>query len=143
MSNADATDLDAWKALMLVQRRILGRVDQALKDQELPSAAWIQVLWHLEAAGADGLRPVVLQDALGLAQYTVSRLSSRIAAEGYAERRAIDGDKRAQVIALTPKGAAMLRRAWPIYRAAVLSELSLKLDRSEVQTLVQILDKLA
>ena len=96
-----------WKALMTASTRLTEAVEAALKADGLPPLAWYDVLWEVEKAGEEGLRPFVLKDRLLLPQYATSRLLDRIAAAGLIDRDQCPEDGRGQILTLTEKGRAM------------------------------------
>lgn len=131
-----------WLPLARSHKTILSAVGSALKAADLPGLDWYDLLWELECAGTDGLRPFELQDRLLLPQYGVSRLAERMAKAGYLERRDCSGDGRGQVLAITPSGAETRARMWEIYSAAMQHAIGSNLSPGEARRLAQLLNKL-
>jgi len=101
---ADAT-VRAWVRLTRAQQRAQGEIEAALKQAGLPPLAWYDVLLETERAGKDGLRPFELERAMLLAQYNLSRLVDRMAAEGLVERRRGRGTSVAKRVESRPVDA--------------------------------------
>ena len=76
----------------------MSRVESALKAADLPPLAWYEVLVELERAGAYGVRPFALEEALQLPQYGLSRLLARMEAAGLVLRGSCPGDGRGQMV---------------------------------------------
>ena len=101
----DADDaIGAWVRLVRVSQSLLSAVEADLKSSGFPPLAWYDALLELRRAGADGLRPFELQGAMLLAQYNLSRLTDRLDKAGYVRRRRYDGDRRGQLLTITPSG---------------------------------------
>lgn len=109
----------AWARLVKAQSRVLGAVEADLRRAGLPPLAWYDILLELRRTGADGLRPYELEARLLLAQYNVSRLLKRLEAADLVERRACPGDGRGHRVLTTEAGEELVRRMWPVYRAAI------------------------
>lgn len=132
----------AWTRLERAHRAALVTVESRLKKAGLPSLAWYDVLLELERAGAPGLRPFELQEAMLFAQYNLSRLIDRLEAQGHVARSATAGDGRGQMLAITAKGRAMRKKIWPVYAAAIEAAVGAHLSPSEARTLADLLAKL-
>jgi DNA-binding MarR family transcriptional regulator len=136
----DAT-VTAWVRLVKASRQVLGAVEADLKKAGLPPLGWYDVLLELRRAEAP-LRPLDLEGRLLLAQHNVSRLIDRLAAAGYVERQPCEEDGRGQVIALTTGGRDVLKRTWPVYRAAIQRHVGGKLSNDQSATLGRLLGQL-
>jgi len=132
----------AWTRLERAHRAALGIVESRLKKAGLPPLAWYDVLLELERAGDAGLRPFELQKAMLFAQYNLSRLIDRMAADGHVARTASVDDGRGQVLAITREGRALRRRIWPVYAAAIEAAVGKHLSDTEARTLGNLLGRL-
>ena len=137
-----ADGLEAWARLIRVSQAALRDVQADLKAAGFPPLDWYDALLELRRAGPAGLRPYALQDAMLLAQYNMSRLANRLVRAGLAERRPCAEDGRGHVLALTDEGAALLKRMWPAYRAAVETRFASKLTKKDAAQLSALLAKL-
>jgi DNA-binding MarR family transcriptional regulator len=131
----------AWVRLVKASRQALGAVEADLKEAGLPPLGWYDVLLELRRAAA-ALRPLEIEGRLLLAQHNVSRLIDRLEAAGYVERQPCEEDGRGQVIALTTMGRDLLRRMWPVYRAAIQRHVGGKLSNDQASTLGRLLGQL-
>ena len=100
--NRETTDV--WISLASANRRILERVETALKAEGLPSLSWYDALFEIEKAGEDGIRPFELKERLLLPQYGLSRLLDRIGKAGLLTRTDFEGDGRGHIVTITQKG---------------------------------------
>jgi len=132
----------AWIALIRAQKTSLQTVEQAFKQQGLPPLAWYDVLWELEQAQPDALRPFELEQRLLMPQYGLSRLLDRIRDAGYLERRPSAADGRGFDIAITAAGRAIRKKMWPVYAAALNRALGARLSDAEAKKLATLLEKL-
>jgi DNA-binding MarR family transcriptional regulator len=141
-SKPTETVVRVWVRLMKAQQGALAAIDRDLKAATLPPLAWYDVLWELERAGDNGLRPFELQRAMLLEQYNLSRLIDRIDQAGYVERRACADDGRGQLIAITDRGKAIRRKMWPIYARAIQSAVGEHLSAAQADALDALLGRL-
>lgn len=74
-----------------------------------PQRSVMQALFH-----SDGLSLKELSQKVGLAHSTVSGIVDRLEQRGLAERRINESDRRASVIAVTPKVRDFMRDTFPV-----------------------------
>jgi DNA-binding MarR family transcriptional regulator len=132
----------AWARLVRAQRALVTSIEAELKAAGLPPLSWYDVLWGLRRAPRRRLTPGELEGELLLEQYNLSRLLDRMEGEGLVRRVPYPGDKRRQLVELTPRGRAMQKRMWPVYGTAIETHVGSKLTREESMLLGQVLSKL-
>ena len=132
----------AWTRLIRAQQAVLSAVEADLKSAGFPPLAWYDVLLELSRSPEDGLRPFALEQELLLAQYNLSRLLDRLEKARYVERRTCPDDGRGQIVAITASGRALVKRMWPLYRAAIARHVGTKLSEDEAARLAALLGKL-
>lgn len=138
-SQPSETVIRAWARLMKVQQLALASVERELKAAGMPPLVWYDVLLEVERASEVGLRPFVLERAMLLAQYNLSRLIDRIERAGYVERRACEGDGRGHLIVITSSGRAIRRKMWPVYARAIQNAVGDRLSAAQVGVLDELL----
>lgn len=141
-SSLSAAKIDAWIALVRAQKRLLSKIETALKSEGMPPLTWYDVLLELHRAEPKGLRPMDLEGRLLLPQYGISRLLDRMAKSGLLERRKAPDDGRGQVIRITQAGSTLRAQMWPVYAAALGEALASKLSEDEAETLRHLLWRL-
>lgn len=114
-SNATVT---AWARLIKAYNIVFAAVESELKAAGFPPLAWYDVLLELRRANGS-LRPLEIEHHLLLAQHNVSRLVDRLEKAQLVKRLPVEGDARAQIVAITEEGRELLSRMWPIYAAAI------------------------
>ncbi|MHA1565762.1 MAG: MarR family winged helix-turn-helix transcriptional regulator [Alphaproteobacteria bacterium] len=132
----------AWAHLVHVSQALLANVEADLKTAGQPPLSWYDALLELNRVAPGGLRPFQLQERMLLAQYNLSRLVDRLVNADYVERRPSKEDGRGNVLKITRQGRKMLRQMWPIYRQAIQTHFSAKLDDRDSLGLSWILGKL-
>jgi DNA-binding MarR family transcriptional regulator len=132
----------AWTRLVKAGRVVLGAVEAELKAAGFPPLGWYDVLLELSREKVDGLRPFVLEERLLLAQYNLSRVLDRLVEAGYVERLPHPEDRRGQIVRITAAGRDLVKRMWPIYRAAIARHVGAKLAEDEAQALALLLERL-
>jgi len=133
--------LAAWRGVLNVHARVVGRVEVALAERGLPPLGWYDVLWALNRAPGRRLRMSEVADSLTISRSTFSRLARRIEEAGLLELVPFEDDRRGQWAVLTPAGRAMLRRMWPVYERELRAALRPGLSATEARTLAALLAK--
>jgi len=110
MSTAGATqgskDHDAlrlWLRLLTCTMLIEGRVRASLRERFATTLPRFDLMAQLER-NPEGLRMGELSRRLMVTGGNVTGITTALVAEGLVERRAIPGDRRAQLVRLTPAG---------------------------------------
>lgn len=132
----------AWAGLVRAQRAAVAGVESELRAAGFPPLSWYDVLWGLRRAEEQTLTPRELEAAMLLEQYNLSRLLDRMEADGLIRRIPYPGDKRRQLVQLTEGGAALQRKMWPVYAAAIQRHVGSKLTEAEAQKLARVFAKL-
>jgi DNA-binding MarR family transcriptional regulator len=112
-------ELAAWRAFLAAHARIVGDIEAALQQEELPPLSWYDVLWPLYRAPDRRLRMKELADEVVLSRTGLVRLVDRIERAGLLRREPVPGDGRGAYAVLTERGEEMLRRMWPAYARTV------------------------
>lgn len=110
-----AEEADIWVALNRAQRSIYRSMDLALKAEGLPPLRWYDVLWSLERAEGEGVRPFELEKHLIFEQSNLSRLLRRMIDAELVEESVCRDDRRGKLLGITPKGCRIRKRMWKIY----------------------------
>lgn len=110
-------------------RAVSNHVSQAfaarLEGSGATVAEWVMLRTLL---GRAPLAPSRLADEMGLTRGAVTRLADRLIAKGLVARAAQPGDGRAQTLALTPAGAALV------------PELAARADRNDAEAFTALSD---
>lgn len=99
--------------MILLLGALTGQLEAAITGAvgpELSSRANVATLFYLELEGPR--RPGALQEVTSLSSGGVSKLIDRLEAQGLVRRTfgPVDGDRRAVLVQLTPKGRRLARR---------------------------------
>jgi DNA-binding MarR family transcriptional regulator len=132
-----------WARLLRVQHDLLAAVEADLKAGGFPPLAWYDALLELSRAGNGRMRPVELEKAMLLPQYSTSRLTGRLARAGLIAREVCPMDRRGQFIAITAEGRALQKRMWQAYAAAIERHIGSKLSKADAERLCALLAKLS
>ena len=141
MTTPAAITLLAWDRLLGAGARALRTARAELKRAGLPPLEWYDILVALDRRGAS--RPRDLQGVLGIEQYNLSRLLSRMDHAGLVTIAPCPGDGRGQIVALTAQGQACRAAMWPAYAAAIHGSIETRLDADERIHLAGMLQKVA
>jgi len=134
---------DVWISLMQASNRALAYIEAALAKQNLPPLDWYDALLEIERAEGDGLRPYVLQKRLLLAQYSMSRLLTRIEKAGYIRKIPSQSDGRGYAVQITKQGAKVRKRMWPVYALALKEIWQDRFAEAELTGMQGLLDRIA
>jgi DNA-binding MarR family transcriptional regulator len=133
----------AWTRLVRVQQHVLAAVEKDLKAEGFPPLAWYDALLELSRAANGRMRPIELERALLLPQYSTSRLTERLTRAGLALREVCPLDRRGQFVAITAEGRALRERMWQAYAAAIERHVGTKLSNEDAGRLCELLGKLS
>jgi len=142
MKNPQKVTVRAWTQLIRAHGVAFSAVEKTLKDNKLPPLVWYDILFELEQAGHNGLRPYELEQRLLLPQYGISRLINRIEKAGYLERNVCEDDGRGQFLQITCSGRKLRQDMWQIYGPAIDASIGEKLSQEQQKTMSGLLDKL-
>ena len=133
----------AWKAFLAVHAKAVEAIDREMAGAGRLPRSWVDLLIALQEAPGHRLRMHELASAVVLSPSGLSRLVDRLEARGLIERQPCSEDRRCQFAALTGEGVAALESAWPTYSAGILRHFGGCLSDAELETLRQLLDRLA
>jgi DNA-binding MarR family transcriptional regulator len=123
---------DAWSLFLTAHALVVEEIENRLSAARLPPLAWYDALWALERSPDGTARMFEMAERMVIARYNLTRLMDRIEAEGLVERFRSDEDRRATYARLTPKGRALRREMWKVYKPAInelfLSQLPVSLQ---------------
>lgn len=142
MNIPSKNSVSTWVHLVKAQKTALSFIESALKQAELPSLEWYDILLELERVGDSGIRPYELRGQLLLPQYGISRLVDRVEKAGYLKRLSSSDDKRGQVLFITQAGKEVRKKMWDIYAPAIEQVIGAKITQTEAQSLKLLLAKL-
>jgi DNA-binding MarR family transcriptional regulator len=135
-------ELATWRAFLAAHARIVGDIEAALRQEELPPLSWYDVLWPLYRAPDRRLRIKELAEEVVLSRTGLVRLVDRIEKAGLLRREPVPGDGRGSFAVLTEQGEEMLQRMWPSYARAVRRGF-LEQVGSDRETLRQVLERVS
>ncbi len=128
--------LDAWRALLNAHATMTRRIEDALSEAGLPPLAWYDVLWPVYQAEKKRLRMRDLaEQVVTISRSGLTRLVDRIVDAGMLERDTTPGDRRGTDVILTDKGAALLKKMWPVYASVVNERFAEPLSKSRAESL--------
>lgn len=110
-----AEETALWVSINRAQQYVYRSMDSVLKTRKLPPLRWYDVLWSVERAKSDGVRPFELERMLIFDQSNLSRLLRRMTDEGLIEEAQFSGDKRGKILNITAKGRRTRKKMWRIY----------------------------
>lgn len=112
-------ELDAWRGFLRAHATLVRELDEDLTERHgLPLSSY-DVLVQLSGAPEGRLRMSSLADAVLLSRSGLSRLVSRLAAQGLIERVECANDARGAFAAITAAGRERLAEARATHRSGV------------------------
>jgi len=126
MDSFDHTLMQLTATLTQASRAYKSMADKVASEYSLSQATALPVL-ILGRLGADGVRPGVLADALGLEASSLVRVVDLLIENGLIERREDPQDRRAKILQLTADGttrAAQMEAALMPFRRSVFGDCS-------------------
>ncbi len=132
----------AWIQLHQAHRRLLEKVEKALKDAALPPLSWYDVLLELHREKSAGLRQYEIGEKILLSKHNLSRLIDRLEKNRLVTRHACKEDGRGTKIKITDEGVKIMKEIWPVYSQSIQKNFGTKLTSPEFLALQQMLKKL-
>ncbi len=140
MANAKAA-ADAWEALLRAQVALMRRFGADDIWDELSMREY-DVLFTLSGAPGRALRLGELNEAILLAQPSLSRLVDRLAADGLVRREVPPGDRRGTLVCLTELGARVQRRIGRRHAERIAAYVGGALDEADLAELTRLANAL-
>ena len=109
----------AWSAFLRAHASVVRRIEAEVEAKARLPLGWYDVLLELNSAPGRRMRMQELGEAAVLSRSRVSRIVDELVAAGLAERRANPDDRRSSYATISDEGRKVLRRAAPVYLAAV------------------------
>lgn len=131
-----------WRLFLTAQVRLVDRIDQRLKQADLPPLEWYDVLFTLKEAPNHRLRLSELAEAVLLSRSNLTRLVDRLEAAGLLQRETCPTDRRGTYAALTPAGLDMQQRIWQVYSQSIAEDFARYLDEAEVAAMTAALSRI-
>ncbi len=132
----------AWVGLIRAKQLVMNDVEAELKTAGLPPLAWYDVLLELNREVEKCLRLQEIGERILLAKNNVTRMVDRLEQEKLVTREKCQHDGRGIYARLTKKGQDLLHTMWPVYRKAVKTHFSQKLDDQDIEALLKIAERL-
>ena len=121
----------AFKAVLQVQARMVAELDRQTEEAGVLHPTWLDLLLKLSHAPDERLRMGDLAEWAVLSRGGVTRLVTRIEADGLLRREPCEDDGRGSYAVLTPAGAEALRQAEPIYRKVLAEKFAAHLTTAQ------------
>jgi DNA-binding MarR family transcriptional regulator len=135
-------ELDAWRGFLRAHATLVRDLDEELTERHgLPLSSY-DVLVQLSEAPDGQLRMSNLADAVLLSRSGLSRLVSRLAAQGLIERVECEDDARGAFAAITDPGRERLAEARATHRAGVRERFLDRLGEREQRQLAKVWSRL-
>jgi DNA-binding MarR family transcriptional regulator len=133
----------AWAALTSAHARIAGQLSAALDEACGLSINDFEILLRLDQVPAPGLRLGELSPPVRLTQPSLSRAVARLERRGWLCRAGTADDRRGVVVAATPAGRDVLRRAAGVHAQIIRELVADPLTRDEQDLLARTLARIA
>jgi DNA-binding MarR family transcriptional regulator len=133
----------AWAALTVAHARVAGQLSTALARACGISINDFEILLRLDHVPPPGLRLGELTPAVRLTQPSLSRAVARLGRRGWLSRSGALDDRRGVLVAITPAGQEVLRRAAGVHAQTIREFLLDPLTPREQDLLARALTRIA
>ncbi len=131
-----------WKLFLTAHTRLVQRIEQDLRQADLPTLEWYDVLIALKQAPGQRLRLSELADILLINRTNVTRLVDRLENAGLIERQVCHDDRRGAFAVVTPAGLAMQQKMWAVYSQSIAQYFGQHLTEPDNAVLTKVLSKM-
>lgn len=138
----DTAAIVAWRNLLAYQAEATFRIERELKHAGCIPLAAYDVLIELETSDGKRLRMYDLSKACVLTKSGATKIVNSLEKQGYLRREKCPSDLRGLFAAITAKGSAAVRKAWPVYRRCIEDFFTSGVTAAELKHLSAILPKL-
>jgi DNA-binding MarR family transcriptional regulator len=133
--------LSAWRGVLNTHAAVVGAVEQALADAGLPPLAWYDVLWAVRRAPRRRIRMAELASRLTVSRGGLTKLADRLERAALIRREPAEDDGRGLYAVLTPGGAQMLKRMWPVYARVLRDTFVAPISDGEAAVIAEALSR--
>jgi DNA-binding MarR family transcriptional regulator len=131
----------AWVSIARTHSAIVGRLQEALAQADLPPLPWYEVLATVYESDDRRMKMGDLAEALVITRGGLTKLIDRLVKAGLVERAFCETDRRVSYATLTSAGAAMLEEMRPIVRGELEVAFAAKLSVEEADRLAETLER--
>ncbi len=133
--------LRAWLSMLRKTRQIRRDINVRFLSETKLSISRFDALSALERAGKDGIRAKDLSAELFVTEGNISQLVSALIDDGLVIRRSDKKDARVAIYSLSGKGKKLFSKAAAQHKKW-MNEIFKTLSKSEIETLIGVLNKL-
>ena len=142
MKKDDKIIFEAWVGMIRSYQIVMDDVEEELKAAGMPPLGWYDVLLEINRAPDKRLRLQDIGSRILLAKNNTTRLVDRLEKEKLVTRKKCTSDGRGVYAYIMPKGEALLKEMWPVYRKAVRGKFAAFLNEKELELLGKIYQNL-
>lgn len=143
MAQPTKTQLEAMRSILRARTTLTERLENALRNDDLPPLGWYDVLCALDGAGGLGMRPRDLAYEVGLTPSGVTRLLDRMVDAELIERKPCPTDRRGYGVILTEAGRKTHRAMEPVYLREVEAAFASLVTPEEARQLSEVLERVS
>ncbi len=133
--------MELWQRLLSYHRRTTSAFDDELRRTHGVSIDEYDVLYQLSRR-PDGMRATALAEALLIAPSSCTRVVATLTERGWVSKRALPEDGRVKIVALTPAGRGLFRRAAAVHLRDIDRRFTGRLRATDLAALDEILRRL-
>jgi DNA-binding MarR family transcriptional regulator len=134
--------VDSWALFFKTFIRIHQKMEDAMKEADLPDLEIYDVLWTLEKEPGHKLRFNELGKKVFISRCNITRIAERLEDQGYIERTKCATDKRGVWASLTVSGLKLRKEMWQVYGQLIQELYSKNLTQKEHQSVISIFHKI-
>lgn len=139
MTQLDAARNSLWRLFLTAHTRLVEQIEYDLKNADLPTFEWYDVLVALKQAPNQQLRLSELAEVLLVNRTNVTRLVDRLEKAGLIRRKACKDDRRGAFAVLTKAGLEMQQKMWEVYAESITHYFGRHLTDADVTVLTRSL----
>ncbi len=139
----DGQEMQIWLSFLEASGRVLGHIDQSIKNQSGLSHEDYEVLAHLSGADGHRLRMTELSNRMIHSQSRLTQRINRMAKRGLVTREKVENDGRGTFAVLTDEGWQIMQQLAPAHLADVRLRLIDLIEEDERPVVAAVLKRVA
>jgi DNA-binding MarR family transcriptional regulator len=134
--------VSSWASYLKVHARVINEIEKELARAGQIPLTWYDILLSVNGSPGNRKRMIEIAEEVVLTKSGLSRSVDKLTEAGLLVKEPCPDDKRGSFAVITDKGIQALKNAWPVYRKCINKYFGENLDKHEITTVHQAMNKI-